>query len=184
MKNDPEKPSGSPTSGEPDFLVVGRLGRPHGIHGEIAMEIYTDFPERITAGTLLYVGSGRIPLRLKSLRPYKNGLLVSFDGYEQREAIGVYSSELLEVPAAERPPLPEGEYYQHQLLNLSVIDDEGLALGTVIEILTTGANDVYVVRSEAGKEILLPAIDSVIKKIDLNKRLIRVHLLPGLLPEE
>jgi len=147
------------------------------------MEVFTDFPERIVPGVTFYIGSQWIPLELASCRPHKHGLLVQFKGYEIRERTAELRNQLVHVRRDDRPPLPEGDFYLHQLLDLDVVDEEGVQLGKVSEILSTGANDVIIVRSEEGLEILLPAIESVIQKIDLNLRLIRVHLLPGLLPD-
>jgi 16S rRNA processing protein RimM len=176
--------SGSPAGGEPEFLVVGKLGRPHGIWGEISMEVLTDFPERIVPEANFYVGSRQSPLQLQSCRPHKRGLLVKFEGFTLREQVAVLSNQLVQVRRDDRPPLPDGEYYLHQLLGLRVIDEENQQLGIVTDILSTGANDVYVIRSDDGVEILLPAIDSVILKIDLDTKQVHVHLLPGLLPDQ
>jgi 16S rRNA processing protein RimM len=169
--------------GAPLFLAVGFLRRPHGVKGEILMDVLTDFPERLKKGTLLYVGDEHRPLRIHSLRPHAQGMIVAFDGFRDPEQAGQLRNQLAQVRADDRPPLPEGEYYQHQLLGLSVVSDEGQVLGRLASILETGANDVYVVRSPLGKEILLPAIPDVIQEIDLAKGEIRVHLLPGLIPE-
>jgi 16S rRNA processing protein RimM len=79
--------------------------------------------------------------------------------------------------------LPEGEFYYHELLGLSVLNETGESLGKVTEIIQTGANDVYVVTNAAGNEILLPAIAEVILDVDLDSKIIKVHLLPGLLEE-
>ena len=84
---------------------------------------------------------------------------------------------------ADLPPLPDGDYYHHQVIGLDVVDEAGRLLGKVTEILETGANDVLLVRSEAGREILLPMIDDVVLEIALTDKLIRVHLLPGILDE-
>jgi 16S rRNA processing protein RimM len=84
------------------------------------------------------------------------------------------------VKAADLPSLPEGQLYLHELFGFAVVDEAGNSLGELVEILETGANDVYVVRNEAGKEILLPAIPSVILEVDAANRLMRVHLLEGL----
>jgi len=181
---DAEEDTGSPNSGEPEFLVVGKLTHTHGIRGEILMLVWTDFPERLVPGVTLYVGPRREPLELVSRRTHAKGLLVSFAGYQSRELAARLTNHLVHVKASDRPPLPPGEYYHHQLLGLSVIDDTGRELGCVEQILTTGANDVYLVRSSSGKEVLLPAIQSVVLEIDLEKRQIRVHLLPGLLNGE
>ena len=92
-------------------------------------------------------------------------------------------NELVYVRADDRPPLAEGEYYHHELIGLRVVDESGDILGILVQILDTRANDVYVVRPQAGPEILLPAIESVILDIDLEKGEIRVHLLPGLIAD-
>jgi 16S rRNA processing protein RimM len=78
------------------------------------------------------------------------------------------------------PALPEGKIYQHELFGFKVVDESDNLLGELVEIIETGANDVYVVKDEAGKEILLPAIPQVILEIDADRRLMRVHLLEGL----
>jgi 16S rRNA processing protein RimM len=147
------------------------------------MEVFTDFPERIVPGAIYYIGSQQMPLELVSCRPHKHGLLVRFKGYDIREQVAGLRNQLVQVRSDDLPSLPEGDFYLHQLLGLDVVDEEGALLGQVSEILSTGANDVFVVRTAGGSELLLPAIRSVILKMDLEARLIRVHLLPGLLPD-
>jgi 16S rRNA processing protein RimM len=178
-----ELPAGSPQPGEPAFLVVGKLHRPHGLRGEMVFEIYTDFPERLEPGVSVYVGENHQPLRIRSRRPSHTTLLLAFEGFKDPESAGELRNQLVYVRADDRPPLPEGEYYHHQLLGLQVVSDEGRELGKLTQILDTGANDVYVVRSTSGAEILLPALASVIMDIDLEAGKMLVHLLPGLLPE-
>jgi 16S rRNA processing protein RimM len=182
---DPKNQSfpGSPSTGEPVFLAVGKLHRAHGIQGEIIMEVLTDFPERLNAGDTLFVGKEHQPVRLRSRRWHNRNLLVAFEGYANPEVVGIFVNQLVQVRADDRPPLPEGEYYHHQLLGLQVVDENGRPLGRLKQILETGANDVYIVQPEQGKEILLPAIDSVLRSIDLAQGQIIVHLLPGLLPD-
>ena len=176
-----ETDSGSPTSGEPDFLVVGKLGRPHGVRGEILMDVYTDFPERLQPGMTLFIGPQFEPLHLSRRRPHGRGILVTFNGYQNRDEVAKLRNQLVHVPTADRPALPDGEYYHHELLGLQVIDESERSLGWLERILETGANDVYLVRDRTGVEILIPAIEEVILDIDLERKFIRVHLLPGLL---
>jgi 16S rRNA processing protein RimM len=178
--NDVEQPAGSPSTGEPAFLVVGKLRRAHGLRGEMLVEIITDFPERLQPGVTVYIGEPPRPLRIRSRRTHGQGLLLAFDEYTTPEAASELRNELLFVPAHDRPPLPEGEYYHHQLLGLRVVADDGQELGRLVEILDTPANDIYVVRAASGAERLLPAIEPVVREIDLPKGEIRVHLLPGL----
>ena len=174
------KRTGSPERGEPVFLVVGRLHRPHGLKGEILMGVMTDFPERIQPKGTLYVGTQHEPLKIQSRRAHSKGLLLQFEDYDSRETVSVLTNQDVFVRADDRPPLLEGEYYQHQLIGLQVVTDEGQTLGKLVEFLETGANDVYVVKKEGKKDTLLPAIDDVVLGIDLEAGEIRVHLLEGL----
>jgi len=177
----PEKqqPSGSP-AGEPVHLVIGFLRRPHGVRGEIIMDLHTDFPERIKSGRKVLIGEKHQPLTLDTVRPRADGLLVSFRGVDTPEDAGKFRNQWVYVKAAQVPPLPEGQHYQYELIDLDVVDENGAPLGKLAEILETGANDVYVVRDDSGREILLPAIPSVILDLDMDRRLLKVHLLEGL----
>ncbi len=169
--------------GAPVFLAIGKLRRPHGVHGEIIMDILTDFPERLRRGSRLFIGETHQEIRLQSARPNGTTLLVSFAEYTTPETVGVFRNQTVFVPTAELPPLPEGEYYHHQILGLRVISDEGQEVGSVSEILETGANDVFVVRPPVGPEILIPDIDPVILQVNLEKGELLVHLLPGLIDQ-
>jgi len=179
-----EQPAGSPKTGEPEFLVVGKFRRSHGVKGEIVMEVITDFPERLRPGITVYVGETHAPMILRGRRWHDRALILKFDEYQDPEGVGELTNRMVYVRADDRPPLPEGEYYHHQLLGLKVVSDIGRPMGYVIQILETGANDVYVVRPDSGPEILLPVIDSVILKVDLERGEMVVHLIPGLLPEQ
>ncbi|MBP6179560.1 MAG: 16S rRNA processing protein RimM [Anaerolineales bacterium] len=174
-----QQSSGSP-AGEPVYLVIGYLRRSHGVSGEIIMDLHTDFPERIRKGRKVLVGEKRQPLTFDTVRPHKDGLLVSFRGIDTPEDVGKLRNQWVYVKAAEVPPLPEGQHYQYEMIGLDVVEDNGNPLGKLVEILETGANDVYVVRNESGKEILLPAIPPVILNLDMDSRILTVHLLDGL----
>jgi 16S rRNA processing protein RimM len=182
--DDSKDQPGSPHMGEPEFLVIGRLGRTHGVKGEIFMTVLTDFPERIVPGLKVFIGPDYNPATIKSCRWINQGVLIAFEGYSNPEKATAFRNQFIQILASDRPPLPEGEYYYHQLLGLAVITEDGQMLGSIIEILETVANDVYVVQTEDKKEILLPAIDQVVLGIDLEKQTIMVRLLPGLIPEE
>jgi 16S rRNA processing protein RimM len=174
-----QQSSGSP-AGEPVYLVIGYLRRPHGVRGEIIMDLHTDFPERIKPGRNVLIGESHQPLTLDTVRPHADGLLVSFRGVDTPEDAGRHRNQWVYVKASEVPPLPEGKHYQYELIDLDVVDENGNPLGKLVEILETGANDVYVVRDDDGREILLPAIPPVILDLDMDRRCLRVHLLEGL----
>ncbi len=184
MERKSQRPAGSSDAGEPAFLAVGRFRRPHGVRGEALVEILTDFPERLQPETVVYAGETRRRLVIRSRRSHNEGLLLSFVGLDTPEAVGQLRHQFLYVTAADRPPLPEGEYYHHQLLGLAVQTEDGQRLGTLTDILETGANDVYVVTSERGGEVLLPVIPGVILDVDLDAGTMRVHLPDGLLEQE
>ncbi len=171
--------TGSP-AGEPFYLVVGFLRRPHGVQGEIIMDLHTDFPERLKAGRKLFIGEKHKALTLQGVRSHANGVLVKLRGIDTPEDAGQLRNTWVYVKSSDVPKLEEGQIYQHELFGMTVIDEEEKNLGTLTEIIETGANDVYVVKDESGKELLLPAIPSVILDIDAGRRLIRVHLLEGL----
>jgi len=172
------KNTGSP-KGEPLYLSVGFLRRPHGIHGEIIMDLRTDFPERMKTGRKVFVGDDHKPMTLASVRPHGAGLLVRFKNIETPEDAGLYRNKWVHVKTKD-VPLPDDQHYQHDLLGLNVVDENGNPLGKLMEIIETGANDVYVVRDDSGKEILLPAIPSVILDLDIERGFLKVHLLEGL----
>jgi 16S rRNA processing protein RimM len=173
------KVPGSP-DGEPVYLAVGFLRRAHGLRGEIIMDLHTDFPERLQSGRKLWVGEDHRPAELAGARPHAKGMLVKFKGVESPEEAKMLRNQWVYVRAADVPRLPEGKLYQHELYGFDVVDEHGEPLGQLVEILETGANDVYVVRKEDGTEILLPAIPSVILEINAPRRLMRVHVLEGL----
>jgi 16S rRNA processing protein RimM len=178
------RPAGSPAAGEPAFLAVGKIRRPHGVSGDVLMEVYTDFPERLRPKLVVYAGENHLPLTISRLRPHNEGILLTFEGLTTPEQVGRFRNQIIYTPKANSPVLPEGEYYQYQLIGLDVLEENGQTLGKVTEIIETGANDVYVVTSDEGRELLLPAIAEVILDINLDKKVMQVHLLPGLMDEE
>jgi 16S rRNA processing protein RimM len=181
MPGHAKKPAGSPAAGEPAFLAVGKVRRPHGVTGDVLVEIYTDFPERLQPKASVYAGEDHLPLTISRQRFHNEGALLAFDGFSTPEQVGRFRNQILYIKSTEVEELPEGEYYFHELLGLSVLDETGEFLGNVTEIMETGANDVYVITNDAGRELLLPAINEVILDVDLVSKVMKVHLLPGLL---
>ncbi len=171
---------GSPSTGEPVYLAVGSLRRSHGIRGDFLLDITTDFPERLKPGIQVYVGEKKQALKITRRRPHTEGLILGFEGISNPEQAAKYRAQTIYVLADNRPPLPEGEYYHHQIIGLNVVDEAGAALGVITEIIETGANDVYVVKGADEREILLPALKEVLLDINLDTKTMRVHLLPGL----
>jgi 16S rRNA processing protein RimM len=178
-----ESPAGSPAAGEPAFLAVGKVRRPHGVAGDVLVEIFTDFPERLQPKVIVYAGEHHLPLTIDRQRIHNDGLLLAFDGFTTPEQVGRFRNQILYISTADATELPEGEYYYHELIGLSVVDETGEPLGEVTEIIQTGANDVYVVTNSAGRELLLPAIDEVVLDVDQVSKSMKVHILPGLMDD-
>lgn len=175
--------TGSPQPGEPVFLVIGKLRRPHGVHGEMIMEILTDFPDRLKPGMTVFVGEEYKPLTAKSWRVHQNGLLVSFNDFTTPETVGIFRNHFVYVKTSALPELPKGEYYHHQVIGLRVVDENGVELGCVVDVIATGANDVLVVLQANGKEFLLPVVDEMVLDIDIEKHEILARPLPGLISD-
>lgn len=164
----------------PRYLAVGRIAAAHGIHGEVEVEIHTDFPERFVPGARFLVGQRKEPMVVESVRPYRKRLLIKFEGVSDRTVAQSLRGAWIQVPISEAWPLEEGEYYEFQVLGLEVWTEEGEYLGTLEEVIYTGANDVYVVHGPRG-EVLLPAIPEVIREVNLDAERMTVRPLPGLI---
>jgi 16S rRNA processing protein RimM len=180
MIGDKEQPADPSTAGGPAFLVVGKVRRPHGVHGDVVVEIYTDSPEKIFPEKIVFLGEQHDKLIIARRRSHNEGMLLGFEGVSSPEQAGRFRNQIVSIASFETPRLPEGQYYFHELVDLQVVDEDGNNLGRLTEVIETGANDVYVVNDSNGHELLLPAIPDVLLKVDLASKIIKVHLLPGL----
>ena len=148
------------------------------------MSVMTDFPERITVGTEVYLGEGSYQAQeIASLRQHNRGLIVRFEGFTDRDQLDILRNTAVFIKKGDIPALEDGEYYLHQFIGLNVITDEGLELGMIRGIIETGANSVFIVVPEDGKEVLLPDIDDVVLNVDIDAQQILVHLIDGLIPD-
>jgi len=163
------------------YLAVGRIVGVHGIHGELKVEPYTDYPERFAPGVILCMGPSLEEVVVESGRPHKGHILLALEEIHDRNSADELRGLWLFVPEEDAVELEENTFWVHDILGLEVVTDEGAALGVVADVLFTGANEVYVVHTPEGGEVLLPAIDEVILAIDLEARRMTVHLLPGIL---
>lgn len=162
----------------PELRLIGRIVRPHGVRGELVVEVEAAGDELAEAETV-YLGQPPVPHTLDGLRRHRGRLLIHLTGCDDREAAEAYRDLPLAVERVELPPLPAGTYYWGQILGLGVVTDAGEALGQITEIIETGANDVYVVRGATG-EILIPAAPGVVLTVDLEAGQMTVRLPEGL----
>jgi 16S rRNA processing protein RimM len=168
--------TGSPERGEPVFVALGFLRRTHGIHGELIMDILTDFPERLRPNRPVFLGEDHAPHRLGTVRQANKVMLVSIKGYTNPEEAARFRNTYVYVRSDNLPRLPEDAYYYHELIGISIVDEKGQVLGELESIIETGANDVYVVRQTDGGEMLLPAIAEVVLTVDLEHSVMTVRL--------
>jgi 16S rRNA processing protein RimM len=164
------------------FLVVGRILGPVGLTGTVRAQMLTDFPERFDQLQTVHIGDSLRPYTVLSARPEHQTVLLKLAGVEDAEAARALMNQDLQIPIAEAAPLGPDQFFWHQIIGLEVWTDEGRNLGRVTDVLRTGSNDVYVV-GEGAQALLLPAIEDVIREVDLAQHRLTVHLLPGLVDE-
>jgi 16S rRNA processing protein RimM len=179
-KTSKHTPQGPPRQGNgPSFLAVAKVRRPFGVKGELLLKILTDFPKRLMQQERLYVGEEKTFYGVESIRRHGREWLLRLEGIADRDAAERLRGGILYSRLDDLPPLPEGVYYLHQIEGLEVLTEAGENLGTVREVLKTGANDVYVVKGDSG-EILLPAIPQVIRAVRLAEGRMIVRMMEGL----
>jgi 16S rRNA processing protein RimM len=161
---------------------IGKIVNAHGIKGELRVLPLTDFPERFfTMDQVLVNRDGKLDTyKIQSVREARNLLLIKFAGIEDMNSALLLKNALLQVTQDQLTKLPEHTYFVHQLEGLEVFTVEGTNLGKIHQVLTTGANDVWVVQDAAAQEILIPAIKQVIKAVDIAGGQVVVELLEGL----
>lgn len=168
-----------------DHFAVGRIVGVHGLKGEVKIELHTDFPERFVAGAELLIGEALRKATVIQSRPHKNQCLILLEGIQNRDEAETLRGEWLFVHEDDVIELEEDTYWVHDIVGLQVQTEEGQRLGVIGEVLFTGANEVYVVKTEGsfnqGKDLLLPAIAEVVQTVDLVNKVMTVRLLPGLL---
>jgi 16S rRNA processing protein RimM len=168
------------------WFNVGKIVNTHGIRGEVRVISRTDFPEeRYKKGNTLYIFTEQakepIAVTVKSHRVHKSFDLLSFEGYDNINLVEKFKGAMLKVPESQLGELDEGEYYFHEIIGCTVVTEAGEVVGTVKEILTPGANDVWVVRRDDGKEVLIPYIEDVVKEVDVDEKMITIRPMEGLL---
>lgn len=163
------------------WVIVGRIVGAHGVRGEVKIAPETDFPERLAefAEVTLLMPDGQLAtVRVSGGRLHtgKGTVLLALAGYSTRTAAQTLRGALVLVRSTDSPLLPDGQYYEWQIVGLRVVTTDGRDLGVVREVIHTGANDVY-----ATEVCLLPAVGEVIKEVDLTGGRMVVEPLPGLL---
>ena len=166
-----------------NLLRVGVISSTHGVRGEVKVFPTTDEKERFKKlkTVLLDTGKEQISLEIEGVKFFKNMVILKFKGYDSINDVERYRGKDLWITREQAVPLGEDENFVADLIGLAVVTDGGETLGTMKDVMFTGANDVYVVERENGKELLLPAIKDCILDVDLENGVMTVHVLDGLL---
>ena len=164
-------------------LEIGQIVNTFGIKGMVKVKPFTDDIRRFDELKTVYVekNNNQTEYEIEEVKYHKDMVLIKFKGIDKVEQAEMLRNSYLTVSRDSVEKLEEGRYYIVDLLGLEVYTDEQILLGTLEDIFNTGSNDIYVVKDNQGKQILLPAIQDVIKQIDIENKKIIVHLLPGLI---
>lgn len=170
-----------------NYYKVGKIVNTHGIRGEVRVISTTDFTEeRYQVGEKLFLFRDKqdvLPLTIASYRRHKNFDLLSFEGYPNINDVEAFRDGILKISEKQMGELDEHEYYYHEIIGLVVVDENDKEIGKITEILSPGANDVWVVKRKGKKDALIPYIESVVKDIDLTEGVVHVEIPEGLLDD-
>lgn len=165
-----------------NLLQVGVITTTHGIRGEVKVFPTTDDPKRFLdlKNVILDDGKTTLDLEIQNVKFFKNLVILKFKGIDNINDIEKYKKAGLYVTREDAVELEEDEYFIADLIGMDVISDEGEQLGTISDVLQTGANDVYVISSKGQKDLLLPAIHECVLDVNVEECTMKVHLMPGL----
>jgi 16S rRNA processing protein RimM len=168
------------------WFNVGKIVNTHGVKGEVRVISRTDFPEeRYKVGNTLYIwqekGTEPLVVNVTSHRQHKSFDLLTFEGYNNVNEVEQLKGSLLKVPEEQLGELPEGEYYYHEIIGCTVVTEDGETIGTIKEILSPGANDVWVIKQPKGQDVLIPYIDEVVLQVNIDEKLVTIQVMEGLL---
>lgn len=176
-----------PAPSNPKYLLVGEILRPHGVRGELRMRVLTDYPERLARLKHIYVARSPesaepTPHKIKHVRFHQDYALLTLADVPSRNEAELFRELFVLVDIEEAVPLEEDEIYLFQLIGMTVETDTGEQLGTISDVLETGANDVYVVDSPQYGEVLIPVTDETLINTDTDANRVIMKLPEGLLP--
>lgn len=171
-----------PKQNETEWATIGKVVALFGVRGELKVRLLTDIPNRFAELESVHVGPDHTLQRIQGIRPYKSEMIVlKLEGIDDANAAEALRNQDLSIPLSNLAKLPPDSYYQHDILGLQVITLDGRNLGTIVDIIVTGSNDVYSIKTPGGSQLLIPAIKDVIKQIDLIRHTMHIDPLPGLL---
>ncbi len=166
------------TNSETGFITIGQVFGPWGIKGKIRVNVMTDFPEHFNPGETVYIDGKSFTVEETDWS--KSNALIKIKGVDCVNDAEEFVGKYVEISPIQLHPLSAGQYYHFQIAGLKVVTTGGREIGVISDILTSAANDIYIVKGKDG-EILIPATADVIKSIDLDKKVMTIEAVPGLL---
>lgn len=165
-----------------EMFTIGKISNTHGVKGELRVIPSTDDITRFERLKSIYVVSKDVnEYEIETVRYHKNYILLKLKGIDNMSDAELLKNTLIKIERKDTLPLGKDEYYIKDLMDIEVMTEEGRNLGKIVDIIVTGSNDVYVIDSkETSKQMLIPAIKEVIKKVDIENRQMVVKLLEGL----
>jgi 16S rRNA processing protein RimM len=160
-------------------VAVGRITRAHGLNGDVAVFVISEVEDRFADGATVWLEDGRA-LTIASSRRHGDRLIVRFREVRDRTQAEAIGKALLVVPESISPDLPEGSWWDHQVVGCAVSTDGGRALGELRDVIHTSANDVWTVVDDAGTETLIPVLNEVLVEVEVEAKRIVVKEIPGL----
>lgn len=169
-----------------EYLEVGKIVNTHGVRGEIKVMPLTDNPERFKDLNWVYieVNSQLKKFNIKGVKFFKSMILLKLEGIDDVDSASSLRNSYLKVDREHAVKLPDNSYFICDIIDCEVYEDNGNMLGLLKDVINTGSNDVYVVKKDGTKDILIPALKSVVKSISLDERKITVTLPEGLIDNE
>lgn len=167
---------------EKQLLEIGQIVNTYGIKGFLKVVPYTDDITRFEKLNSIYIQTKRNleTVIIEEVKYSKNLVLLKIKGIDNINDAEIYKNCYIKIDRSDAVELPEDSYFIIDLIGIRVYTDEGEELGDIVDVFPTGANDVYVVKNEIGKQVLLPAIGDVIKSVDIESKKMLVHLIEGL----
>ena len=163
---------------EPEFITIGKILSSWGTEGKLRVQVETDFPERFTPSSEVYIA--RQPATISSVEWRRGQVIIKISTVNSISDAEKLRGQLVEIHSNQLQALPDGQYYHFQLIGLEVKTTLGESVGEITDIITMSSNDTYVVRGNSG-EILVPAIEDVVKSVDLDKGCLIIEPIKGLL---
>lgn len=165
------------------LLRIGVITTTHGLRGEVKVYPTTDDVSRFDAcdEVILVTPKEQIPLHIERVKYFKNLVIVKFKEFDDISQVETFRKCDIMVTRENAVPLEEGEFFICDVIGAEVVEEDGMPVGTVSDVMETGANDVFVIQTADGKEVLFPSIPECIRSVDVEHQKIVAHIMPGLI---